>query len=44
MTISSLTSSTNNLVAINGATSVLSVYSVSATNLTGTYKQQYKII
>lgn len=31
MTISSLTSSTNNLVAIAGATSVLSVYNISAT-------------
>lgn len=36
MTISSLTSATNNLVAINGATSVLSVYNITATQLTGT--------
>lgn len=36
MTLSSLTSATNNLVAINGATSVLSVYNITATQLTGT--------
>ena len=41
MTISSLTSSTNNLVSIAGATSVLSVYNISAT--TGTFSSDLTI-